>query len=187
MATLIKSKERVSNHGEVFTPKYIVLEMISLIPDDIWSDKEYICLEPTCGNGNFVTEIVKKKISSGLSVFDSVNTTFGMDIMEDNIFECRKRVFDICSELILDKKELFHIACVIVNNIFVVSDSLSYIKDNQWESKKFFDYDPVKEYGDKGLNKFFKKKHESQVLSSIEQKEIKNQTNIFLKQVNYEI
>lgn len=184
MTSLIKSKERVSEHGEVFTPEHIVLEMIALIDNSIWSDKEYICLEPTCGNGNFVVEVIKKKIACGLSIFQAVNTTFGMDIMEDNIFECRERVLRICLDHEDDSKILFRLSCMIVNNIFQVEDSLIYIQNKDWENKKFFDEDPTTEVQEKGLTKFFKKKQTSQILSLSEQDNIKTETKTFLKKVN---
>lgn len=184
MSDLIKSKERVSEHGEVFTPEHIVLEMIALINDSIWSDKEYICLEPTCGNGNFVVEVIKKKIACGLSIFQAVNTTFGMDIMEDNIFECRQRVLNICLEHESDNSKLFRLSCAIVNNIFQVEDSLAFIQNKEWDNKKFFDEDPIGECRDKGLNKFFKKKQTSQILTTVEQEKIKKETKTFLKKVN---
>ena len=132
MSDLIKSKERVSEHGEVFTPEHIVLEMIALIADSIWSDKEYICLEPTCGNGNFVVEVIKKKIACGLSIFQAVNTTFGMDIMEDNIFECRERVLRICLDYEDDSKTLFRLSCIIVNNIFQVFNVENVHESTRW-------------------------------------------------------
>jgi len=47
--TLTRSKERVSQLGEVFTPKHIVEDMHKLIPDESWSDPSMIYLEPTCG------------------------------------------------------------------------------------------------------------------------------------------
>lgn len=184
MTKLIKSKERVSEHGEVFTPEHIVLEMISLIDDAVWADKEYVCLEPTCGNGNFVVEVVKKKLSCGLSIFQATNTTFGMDIMEDNIFECRERLLRICLEHESDSSKLFRLSCIIVNNIFQVEDSLTYIQNKDWENKKFFDEDLTETVADKGLNKFLKKTKNKQILSISEQEKIKKQTKSFLKKVN---
>ena len=184
---LIKTKERVSEHGEVFTPNHIVLEMISLIDDSTWSDKEYIALEPTCGNGNFVVEIIKKKISCGLTIYQAVNTTFGMDIQDDNIFECRVRVLKICMDYENDSKKLFELSCLIVNNFFVVNDSLSFIQDKKWEDKKFFSEDPTIKFVETGLKKHFKKPTTLQTLSTNEQLEIKNQTKIFLKKAKDEI
>jgi len=91
--TLIKSKDRVRDHGEVFTPGHIVDEMIALIPDSIWSDPERTTLEPTCGNGNFIIAIIKKKMSCGQTLMQALNNTYGIDIMPDNVLEIYERIF----------------------------------------------------------------------------------------------
>ena len=60
MEKLIKSKERVNKVGEVFTPMILVDEMIKRLPNEVWQkNKEF--LEPSCGNGNFLVAILKKK------------------------------------------------------------------------------------------------------------------------------
>ena len=139
---LTRSRERVSKHGEVFTPEPIVNEMHALIPEESWSDPTMIYLEPTCGNGQFVVAAVQKKIDAGLTPYQAVNTVFGMDIMKDNIDECRARVFELVRALV-PSKESNTVRCVIVNNIFPVKDSLTFIKTGKWDSKKFYMDDPT--------------------------------------------
>ena len=58
---LIKSKDRVRDHGEVFTPVHIVKDMCDLIPSDIWENIDTKFLEPCCGNGNILAEIAQRK------------------------------------------------------------------------------------------------------------------------------
>lgn len=53
---LIKSKERVKEHAEVFTPSWLVKDMCDTIPSEIWENIESTFLEPACGNGNFLVE-----------------------------------------------------------------------------------------------------------------------------------
>jgi hypothetical protein len=183
MASLVKSKERVSEHGEVFTPSHIVLDMIALIPDSVWSDKSHVCLEPTCGNGNFVVEIIKKKISCGLTVEEACNTTFGMDIQADNILECRHRILEVCKQYETDSVKFFNLACIVVNNFFVVKDSLSYMATGKFQSKKFFDKDPTNISNDVGLKKFFKNTNAPQILTRTEKESIIKTTTEFLKKV----
>jgi hypothetical protein len=151
--SLTRSKERVSDLGEVFTPSHIVDEMHSLLPKKNWSDKTMIYLEPTCGNGQFLVAAVQKKMDSGLTPEQAVNTTFGMDIMRDNIEDARLRVLAV----VLDKvgkgnrKRLVRLASIIVNNIFKVKDSLAFMSGGSlfdedmtaWEAKPFFDVDPT--------------------------------------------
>jgi len=157
MTTHIRSKERVAKHGEVFTPEYIVHDMHNLI--DNWADPTMIFLEPTCGHGNFVEAAVQKKLDAGLTAYQAVNTVFGMDIMKDNIEDCRRRVFHLVRPYANgDKEKEQELRCVIVNNIFPVKDSLAFIKEGKWDDKKFFAVDPTEVGG--------------QVLSKIEQEKI---------------
>lgn len=158
MPNLIKSKERVSDFGEVFTPPNIVNDMIKLIPDSCWENSSYIVFEPTCGNGNFVVQIVEKKIECGLTIEQAINTTFALDIQQDNIDECRKRVYEICLKNESNKNKLKRCCCIIVNNIKVTKDSLEFMKNGQFNDWKFFDEDPTNYKGVKktGLGKFSK-------------------------------
>lgn len=147
-----KSKERVSKLGEVYTPAPIVDDMHALIgtkkvAPGIWSDPTMIYLEPTCGNGQFVVAAVQKKIDSGLTPYEAVNTVFGMDIMQDNVDECRERVYALVKPLVRGKRAMDDIRCVIVNNIFPVKDSLAFMAAGKWEAKRFFKDDPTETGG----------------------------------------
>ena len=62
---IIKSKNRVRDNGEVFTPSWLVEDMLNLVSDEDWADPKKIFLEPACGNGNFLVAIYKKKIEFG--------------------------------------------------------------------------------------------------------------------------
>lgn len=103
----IKSKERVRNLAEVYTNEREVKAMLDLIPtkneDEIISLK---FLEPACGNGNFLVEILKRKLArvnekyglAALSIYEfyiirSLTTIYGIDICEENIVEARERIF----------------------------------------------------------------------------------------------
>lgn len=100
----IKSKERVKNIGEVYTPKELILEMLSQIPQYIWQDKSKNMIDPASGHGNFIVEIVNRKLDSGLTPVEAVSTTFGIDIMQDNIDESHDRVI----KLLKDRAESFN-------------------------------------------------------------------------------
>lgn len=88
---MIKSKENVKNHGEVFTPEYIIKEMCDLIPENVWADPSYVFLEPTCGNGNFLVEIAERRLKY-LTQEQVDSTLYGWDISQDNIDECKTRL-----------------------------------------------------------------------------------------------
>ena len=92
---LIKSKARVKEHAEVFTPDFIVKDMCDLIPDDVWEKIDSTFLEPACGTGNFLVEILARKykrckgVKDGLKALSSI---VGVDIQQYNVEECKARL-----------------------------------------------------------------------------------------------
>jgi hypothetical protein len=104
--TLIKSKKRVADHGEVFTPDWLVESMLDLVKDE--ADRlDSRFLEPACGSGNFLTKILKRKLAAvelryGKSDFDrkhyallSLMCIYGIELLKDNIVECHASVLEI--------------------------------------------------------------------------------------------
>lgn len=95
---LIKSKQRVKDFAEVFTPKHIVKDMCDLVPKEMWANVETTFLEPACGTGNFLAEILERKFKlckdweDGLKALNSV---YGIDIQVDNVEETKIRLFDM--------------------------------------------------------------------------------------------
>ncbi|MBR1454241.1 MAG: hypothetical protein IJ593_06310 [Lachnospiraceae bacterium] len=99
---LIKSKSRVEKNGEVFTPRNIVRDMLNLDGiKDISYNLDTTFLEPACGNGNFIVQIIARKLSSvrdetfDRDVIQAISTVYGVDIEEDNVCETRERVLDL--------------------------------------------------------------------------------------------
>ena len=105
-ATQIKSKERVSQRGEVFTAEREVNAMLDLVANEcLRPDSRF--LEPACGDGNFLSAILKRKLSElrrkykksprdyeKLSIV-AIGSLYGVDIMNDNVEACRERLFSI--------------------------------------------------------------------------------------------
>lgn len=102
----IKSKERVSKHGEVYTNEREVNAMLDLVKNEtLRIDSRF--LEPACGNGNFLVKILERKLQVVTDrytkhqsewEFYSLNalaSIYGIDILEDNCEECRLRLLDI--------------------------------------------------------------------------------------------
>ena len=101
----IKSKERVTEHGEVFTNEREVNAMLDLVKDET-ERIESRFLEPACGDGNFLIEILRRKLAVvkrqyGRSRSDyekysilALSSIYGVDILEDNASECRNRLYD---------------------------------------------------------------------------------------------
>ena len=102
----IKTRERVRNHGEVFTAEREVKAMCDLVKDETERiDSRF--LEPACGDGNFLAEIlerklnvVKKRYSKSKTdyeknAFIAISSLYGVDILIDNVFKCRDRLLNI--------------------------------------------------------------------------------------------
>ncbi len=101
----IKDKSRVSNFGEVLTSKREVLDMLNLVNTET-SRLDSRFLEPACGDGNFLTEVLNFKLNIleknysknqyefekfSIQIFTSI---YGIDILEDNIISARERLFN---------------------------------------------------------------------------------------------
>ncbi len=100
---MIKSKERIADFGEVFTPEKEVNAMLDLVENEIERiDSRF--LEPACGDGNFLIQILRRKIyvvekryskeqiDFERNVFLAVSSIYGIDILKDNVQECRERL-----------------------------------------------------------------------------------------------
>jgi len=95
-----KTKKRIKQNAEVFTPLSLVNEMLDKLPPRIsWRPGKTFC-DPACGNGNFLVEILKRKLKRKHDPKEALKTIFGVDIMKDNIEECRMRLLRI-----IQKKE----------------------------------------------------------------------------------
>lgn len=101
----IKSKNRVKQYGEVFTPDSIVNNMLDLVDKEL--DGDYISktfLEPACGDGQFLIRILYRKLEKviklpvedrALALIKALTSIYGVDIQEDNIIAARERMLDI--------------------------------------------------------------------------------------------
>ncbi len=105
MSEQVKSKERVAEHGEVFTAEREVKAMCDLVETQC-DNVDATFLEPACGDGNFLLEILGRKLArvkkdaktdainwEWLSV-RAIASLYGVDIMQDNCAECQKRLFE---------------------------------------------------------------------------------------------
>ena len=92
-----RSKERIRQTGEVFTPLELVDEMLSKLPEEVWApDKTF--LEPSCGDGNFLVRIVAWKIWKGSTAKQALETTYGVDLMPDNVYASRERLLGMVGD-----------------------------------------------------------------------------------------
>lgn len=102
----IKSKKRISDHGEVFTSEREVNAMLDLVKQETERiDSRF--LEPACGTGNFLVEILKRKLKVVKDRYSkskpdyekfivvAISSVYGVDILHDNIIECRNRLYEL--------------------------------------------------------------------------------------------
>lgn len=96
----MRSEERKKLHGEVFTPIELVNVMLDRVPDELWSDPTKTFCDPAgCGNGSFLVEIVRRKIVAGLTPLQALQTTYGVDIMPDNVREAHVRLLEVARDV----------------------------------------------------------------------------------------
>ncbi|EHF02645.1 hypothetical protein HMPREF1008_00290 [Olsenella sp. oral taxon 809 str. F0356] len=143
----VKSKERVADHGEVFTNEREVNAMLDMVEQETERiDSRF--LEPACGDGNFLAEILRRKLAVvkqryGKSVseyekycFVAVGSIYGVELLQDNAADCRDRLYDIveCEYMRVCKKKpnpkfLLAIRYVIERNI-LCGDALTLLQDD---------------------------------------------------------
>jgi len=107
--SLVKSKQRVADHGEVFTPTWLVAAMLDLVKDETERiDSRF--LEPACGSGNFLGQILQRKLVAvelkfWKSEFEkrhyallALMCLYGIELLADNIVECRTNLLGILAD-----------------------------------------------------------------------------------------
>ncbi len=132
----VKSKQRV-DHGEVFSPAWLVESMLDLVkPEGERIDSRF--LEPACGSGNFLVSILRRKFAAvelkfGKSGFEkrhyallALMCTYGIELLEDNIAECRANMLEILADYlnIEESDTLYRAAAYVLSQNIVHGDAL---------------------------------------------------------------
>lgn len=102
MGGVERDRLRVKATGEVFTPTELVREMLEQIPIEQFTDPAKTFLDNSCGDGQFLGEVVIRKIEMGSTFEQALSTTYGVDLMIDNVDLCRDR-------LLCGREDLRHI------------------------------------------------------------------------------
>ena len=92
MGGVERDKLRVKATGEVFTPTKLVRTILEQIPNDQFTDPTKTFLDNSCGDGQFLGEILIRKIENGSTFEEALSTTYGTDLMIDNVDLCRERL-----------------------------------------------------------------------------------------------
>ena len=115
MSGVERDRSRVKATGEVFTPTDLVREMLEQIPIDQFTDPTKTFLDNSCGDGQFLGEVLVRKMENGSTFEQALSTVYGVDLMQDNVDLCRER-------LLCGRTDLAHI----VERNIVCHDALTY-------------------------------------------------------------
>ncbi len=133
----VKSKQRVADHGEVFTPSWLVEAMLNLVKNETERiDSRF--LEPACGSGNFLVQVLRRKLAAvelkyGKSDFErqhysilAVMSIYGIELLPDNIAECAANMLEIFSEYLNlnETDKLYNAASYVLSQNLVHGDAL---------------------------------------------------------------
>ena len=136
--SLIKSKKRVADHGEVFTPQWLVEAMLNLVKDETERiDSRF--LEPACGSGNFLVRVLQRKLGAvelrfGKSEFEkrhyallALMCIYGIELLADNIAECRANLLEIFADYLNlnESDDLYRAASYVLSQNLVHGDALT--------------------------------------------------------------
>ena len=135
---LVRSKQRVADHGEVFTPAWMVEAMLDLVKEESERiDSRF--LEPACGSGNFLVQVLKRKLATvelrfGGSDFErrhyallGLMCIYGIELLPDNIAECRSNLLETFADFLrLDEADdLYRAAAFVVSQNLIHGDALT--------------------------------------------------------------
>jgi hypothetical protein len=136
--SLIKSKQRVADHGEVFTPDWMVEAMLDLVKGETERiDSRF--LEPACGSGNFLVRVLQRKLAAveykfGKSDFEKrhyallgLMCIYGIELLPDNIKECRANLLEILAGYLglAESDDLYQAASHVLSQNLVHGDALT--------------------------------------------------------------
>jgi hypothetical protein len=136
--SLVKSKRRVADHGEVFTPAWMVEAMLDLVKGE--SERiDARFLEPACGSGNYLVSVLRRKLATaqvryGKSEFErdhyallGLMCIYGIELLEDNVLECRQILLQTFAEALAlePDADLYSAAGYVLSQNIVHGDALT--------------------------------------------------------------
>jgi adenine-specific DNA-methyltransferase len=86
------TKKAIKERGEVFTPEFLVEEMLSKLPVDYFTSADKTMLDNSCGNGNFLVKILELRMKNNITQIDALKTIYGIELDPVNANECRTRL-----------------------------------------------------------------------------------------------
>jgi type I restriction-modification system DNA methylase subunit len=82
---ITKENDRVKKTGEIFTPTELVDEILDKLDPELFKDPTKTFLDPTCGNGQFLVEVLIRKIANGIPIDIALSMIYGVELMQDNV------------------------------------------------------------------------------------------------------
>lgn len=134
----MRSKRRVADHGEVFTPAWLVEAMLDLVKAETERIDARV-LEPACGSGNFLVPVLRRKLAAvelkfGEAEFEkrhytllSVMCVYGIELLDDNIAECHTNMLETLTDYIglSERDELYQAATYVLSQNIIHGDALT--------------------------------------------------------------
>ncbi len=137
MSGVDRDRIRIKKTSEVFTPTDLVQRALDKFPKEAFEKKEEKFLDQSCGDGQFLGEVLIRKVENGIDFEQALSTIYGVDLMQDNV--------DLCRERLLCGQE--HLRPIVEKNI-VCADALRY-------HYRFDGSDPYKTAKDIQFDKLF--------------------------------
>lgn len=137
MSGVERDQARIRATGEVFTPTVLVQQVLDQMDADLFVQPGKTFLDPACGDGQFLSEVLIRKLESGQDFETALGSIYGVDLMADNVDLCRQRL--LCGQE--------HLRHIVERNI-ICADALRY-------HYRFDGTDPYATEQDLQLNKLF--------------------------------
>jgi type I restriction-modification system DNA methylase subunit len=115
MSGIERDQLRVKETQEVFTPTNMVREVLDQLPQEMFADPTQKIIDNSCGDGQFLSEALIRKVQSGVDFETALESIYGVDMMQDNVDFCRRRL--LCGQE--------HLRHIVEKNI-VCNDALTY-------------------------------------------------------------
>jgi hypothetical protein len=140
--SLVKSRQRVADHGEVFTPEWLVEAMLDLVKGESERiDSRF--LETACGSGNFLVKVLRRKLATvetkyGKRDFEKrhfallgLMCIYGIELLSDNVAECRQNMLEIFDEYLslTDEDDLHQAAAHVLSQNVVHGDAMTMLNN----------------------------------------------------------
>ena len=97
-----RREKRKKKTAEEFTPAWLINQMLDKLSeysgDSVWQEDKTFC-DPACGNGNMLVEILRRKLQNGHNPVRAMESIYGVDIIPENIRECRLRLLKLVSQM----------------------------------------------------------------------------------------